>query len=279
MTTQTGKITYRVIKTTTVGFGDEQAESSTIWQGTDTKALSIKYPPSDIFGADPLFQPDIEDGYICFSTRFERQLADGTWEKCDDPRRRITPMTEIEREIDRENRRDFPGDYITSDDCDRCGGYGCPECEDDDRYNCDNCHDVGCLFCDPSPDCSNCDDHGCELCEPENFPSLCYLCYQPLASNETEICAKCIDKYTPCCIACQAELSEHQTDLCQSCEDMCEQLMPPLCGACREILTDPGLHDGDLCKECDEYYSKIYGNESQLTPWYRRLVSWLLRRQ
>lgn len=112
--TSTKNVTYRVIVTTVNDFlsDDDSVSESIFWEGIDTDQLSRDYPPSEIFGADKLDHREIEDGYIRTDFRFERQTGDGSWEACDDPRRRITPMTAMERAIDAENRRDFPGDYI-----------------------------------------------------------------------------------------------------------------------------------------------------------------------
>jgi hypothetical protein len=120
---------YRVIKTTTVGFGDEAKQTDeVVWQGSDTDELSRQYPPSEIFGADRLGHSEIEGGHIRFDCRFER-LEGEAWVEIKDPRRRITPMTAVEREIDAENRRLYPGDFW--DGCDSCGDPTCwGECQD-----------------------------------------------------------------------------------------------------------------------------------------------------
>lgn len=102
---------YRVIKTTTIGFHTPEVEETTVWEGTDLTVLSSLYPPSDTLGADRLGHLEIEDGFIRSDHHFEVLLG-GLWAKVPDPRKRVTPMTAIEREIERENRRDFPGDYI-----------------------------------------------------------------------------------------------------------------------------------------------------------------------
>lgn len=106
---------YRVIRTTKTGFGNQNAETSRVWQGSDVAALSTQYPPSEIMGADPLGHSEIEDGFVRTDYHFEK-LVDGSWERCSDPRVRLTPPTTLERAIDAENRRDFPGDYITDDE-------------------------------------------------------------------------------------------------------------------------------------------------------------------
>jgi len=126
--------TYRVVSITTIGFADPKVSESVVWEGTDTDELSVEYPPSDIFGADPLGHSEIEDGLIRTSHRFEK-LVDDEWVKIDDPRRRLTPVTALEREIDAENRRLFPGDFIEDEDplCYPCGDRGCYECSPDHR--------------------------------------------------------------------------------------------------------------------------------------------------
>lgn len=113
----------RVIATTTTGFVNPNVESRMKWQGASIDELSRAFPPSEIFGADPLEQKEIEDGFIITRYTFERQQPNGEWEEIDDPRRRITPMTAFERAIDEENRRLYPGDYITW--CGVCGEDDC----------------------------------------------------------------------------------------------------------------------------------------------------------
>lgn len=130
----TNLVQYRVVKVTTDSFGKyTQGKASDvvreiIWQGSDTAELSRQYPPSEIFGADPLSHSEIEDGLIHFDYRFEHQVEDGSWKRIKDPRRRLTPVTTLEREIDAENRRLFPGDY--EDYCPDCGYASClGECQ------------------------------------------------------------------------------------------------------------------------------------------------------
>lgn len=103
-----------------------------VWTGDDVDELSVEHPPSDIFGADSLGRTEIEDGYIITTYRFERQAKDGSWEEIDDPRRRLTPMTELEEAIEAENRRYFPGDFL--DVCQDCGRDPC-ECDEDRMDN------------------------------------------------------------------------------------------------------------------------------------------------
>lgn len=151
---------YRVIAVLTNDVGvhnyghASQVEETIMWSGTDVDELSRQYPPSDIFGADPLGHSEIEDGLIRYDYRFEWQSGDGSWEQIDDPRRRITPMTNLELAIDAENRRLFPGDFGLADD----------DQDEYDEYYCRNCCDAG---CDKCYDCLDCRDHGCEQCDPE----------------------------------------------------------------------------------------------------------------
>lgn len=149
----TKPINYRVISIMTDEFGKynhghpAKIVETIKWSGNDIDELSRKYPPSEIYGADPLEHKEIEDGLIRFDYRFERQSDDESWEEIGDPRRRITPLTSLERAIEAENRRDFPGDYIT---CDICGT------DDHDQRWCDN----------RPPDCKECGDYGCDVCDP-----------------------------------------------------------------------------------------------------------------
>ena len=126
--TMTATTTYRVVSTTTVGFVDPKVTESIKWEGTDIDELSVEYPPSSIFGADPLSHSEIEDGFIRTDHRFEH-FVDGIWVEIDDPRRRLTPTTALELEIDAENRRLFPGDFddYCVDGHRDCDGH----CEDD----------------------------------------------------------------------------------------------------------------------------------------------------
>lgn len=140
------------------------------WLGTDINELSRLYPPSKVFGADPLGRSEIEDGLIRYSYRFERQSEDGSWVAIDDPRRRLTPMSEFECAVDAENRRDFPGDFL--DVCQDCGRDPC-EC-DDDRID---------DYVDPPEYCADCGeeivhdeiDHDrllCAICK--RCPAACF---------------------------------------------------------------------------------------------------------
>ena len=111
--------TYRVNQVTTVDFlqGKRDVTTKVIWEGADLDDLSRKYPPSSVFGADPLGHNEFEDGCIRFDHEFERKAEDGAWETIPDPRtRKDKSLTAYERAIDEENRRDFPGDFYDPDD-------------------------------------------------------------------------------------------------------------------------------------------------------------------
>ncbi len=102
---------YRVRCRQIVGNGE--ATTSTVWEGDSVDELSTKYPPSEIWGADP-FDP-FECSDFSKSYAFETQTESGDWDKCNDPRVRVTPVTDYERAIDEENRRLYPGDYMDDD--------------------------------------------------------------------------------------------------------------------------------------------------------------------
>ena len=179
----------RVIATTTTGFSDPQIVTTVKWEGTDTDELSRAYPPSNILFADPFDQKELEDGYIITRFSFVQQLADGSWKSINDPRRRLTPITDIERAIDEENRRLFPGDYIT--ECQDCGYSDC-RCEEN-RVDCISCNDQGCAECDPNW-CKKCDNNGCATCDPGNVCTSCKnYCdpqHEPLGDN-SGMCQSC----------------------------------------------------------------------------------------
>jgi hypothetical protein len=125
---------YRVLKVTSNHFGefnhgtDPERSESELWSGSDTSELSRRFPPSEVFGADPLGHSEIEDGLIRFDHEFQ-ELREGEWVTIADPRvRQQQGMTVLEREQDAENRRLYPGDFIEDDD------------DDWDYYNDDN-HD------------------------------------------------------------------------------------------------------------------------------------------
>ncbi len=206
---------YRVLATTTIGFVGPKVDTSVKWEGTDTDELSREYPPSDIMFADPFDQKEIEGGFIITRFTFEQQLADGSWEKIDDPRRRITPMTAFERVIDAENRRDYPGDYIT--ECDQCGYDDC-RC-DDYSVNCTSCDDYGCAKCDTNW-CTNCDNQGCATCDPAGICSSCKnYCDQQYDS---------LDKDSGLCQSC-----EYNVSLCAQCQDKQFDGDDHICSKCR----------------------------------------------
>lgn len=110
---------FRVIKILKDDFTKDETKSiteATYWEGDSVDELSEKYPPSRIFGADPLGFSSIEDGWITWRFRFEK-LEEGAWAEIDDPRVRhdLDVLTELEAAIDAENRRMFPGDFIEED--------------------------------------------------------------------------------------------------------------------------------------------------------------------
>lgn len=183
-----GTMQYRVIKMTTVSSGDDAMQTEQlVWQGTDTKVLSKQYPPSEIFGADPLGHSEIEGGHIRFDYRYER-FVDEQWQEIDDPRVRLTPMTELEREIDAENRRLFPGDFEQED----------PEYYFDNYefYICDNCRDRGCSECEPE--------------KPE--PGTCPHCGGTPQVHNERVCKECGD-----CL-CGGECGyDYEADSCYFC--------------------------------------------------------------
>jgi len=103
---------FRVIAITMQGFSPVTVTERVKWIGNSPLELSRQFPPSEVWGADALAHREIEDGYFIYDYRFEALQPDGTWTEIDDPRERITPVTSLEREIDAENRRLFPGDYM-----------------------------------------------------------------------------------------------------------------------------------------------------------------------
>ena len=109
--------TYRVVKVLTDDFAGSEVTEKVIWQGADVGALSKRYPPSKIWGADHLGDHEIEGGYIRWWHRFECQSDDGSWSECEDPRQHVDDpkFRELERAIDEENRQRFPGDYLDDD--------------------------------------------------------------------------------------------------------------------------------------------------------------------
>jgi hypothetical protein len=112
--------TIRVIREYRTSFGDrDNISEDTLWTGNDITQLSQQYPPSDVWGADELGYAQYEDGCITQQVRFEQQLDDGSWTEIEDPRIRLDAgLSDYEREIDQENRRLFPGDYLEDDEDD-----------------------------------------------------------------------------------------------------------------------------------------------------------------
>ena len=264
--------TFRVVSTTTTGFQDPTIHHSIVWQGSDIDELSREYPPSEIWGADPLGHSEIEDGWIRMDYSFEQQLPDGSWEEIDDPRRRLTPMTDYEREIDAENRRLYPGDYITDDDCDRCGGYGCDECEDPypyEDYECDYCRDFGCPSCEPEKYCSDCENS--------------------LSPGEGPLCNRCqsyLEQYADHpCRQCGVVSVTYDVDICDECEHQLylqeleaeEAWQDAHCRYCEKELSDG---EDYLCSDCEQEEHASYAKYKE---WWinpednrlRRSISWL----
>jgi len=132
---------FRVIKVEINDFVTDKNKSvteSVKWEGNSLTELSEKYPPSRIFGADELGHHEIEDGWIRWDHRFE-VMQDGVWVECEkDPRRPLGYLTEREQEIDAENRRLYPGDFLTEDyeNCDNVDRDDWPEI-DVDPCSCD----------------------------------------------------------------------------------------------------------------------------------------------
>jgi len=112
---------FRVVKTETNDFVPESSKrvtKSIVWEGSDVRALSKQYPPSEIFGADDLGPASIEDGWIRWSHHFEREV-DGKWVTCEDPRVRLeSGLSDLEIAINEENRQLFPGDFDPDSDDD-----------------------------------------------------------------------------------------------------------------------------------------------------------------
>lgn len=236
---------YRVVATTTTGFVDPKIDTTVKWEGTDTDELSREYPPSDIMFADPLDQKEIEDGFIITRFTFEQQLADGSWEQIDDPRRRLTPMTDYERAIDEENRRLFPGDYIT--ECQDCGYDDC-QC-DDYSVNCTSCDDHGCAKCDPNW-CRACVNNGCATCDPGG---VCKGCKRYMADVETldenGQCSDCA-YYASLCRKCGHDQSDGDDHLCSTCRSNNEWEAAPKCDNCYNAVV---AKEGDNCQSCQEF--------------------------
>lgn len=277
---------YRVIAILTNDFGaynhghPSKVDETIKWSGTDVDELSRQYPPSNVFGADPLGHSEIEDGLIRYDYRFERQSEDGSWEEIDDPRHRITPLTTLEREIDAENRRLFPGDYITEDDDDDYGH--------DEQYYCNNCRDAGCSQCDPLPRCSNCDDRGCSQCDPEAFPpeepcNWCGRWFEVKLLTKGNLCTECesarLEELKPRCADCRNTVVITEGTLCQECQDYWnryDEESGSRCIDCQKVHTDPKLSNGDICRECDNYWHNQYKSYYR---WYKRFWRWVTHQQ
>ena len=253
--TKTGN--YRVIAVLTNDFGaynhghPSKVDETIKWSGTDLDELNRQCPPSEIWGADSLGHSEIEDGLIRYDYRFERQSDDGSWEEIDDPRRRITPVTEYERAIDEENRRLFPGDYIT--ECSTCGYDDC-QCQDDHGYDCDNCRDAGCSRCD------------------YEYPESCSDCarwFEVELLSKEGLCTDCenyrIEEAKPRCADCDSVTVAAHGDVCSHCQEWRDEEAKPRCCACSQVHTDPTLEDGDICTECDDYWTKHF-------VWWRRAL-------
>lgn len=110
---------FRVLKITVYEFTPNANPTTlVIWEGTDLDELSTKFPKSNVKGADSLGHASIEDGYIHWNCHFEKQVDGGDWMGISDPRHRVysKEQEDLEAEIDAENRRNFPGDYLEEDD-------------------------------------------------------------------------------------------------------------------------------------------------------------------
>jgi hypothetical protein len=211
MTMSTATQQYRVVSTTTTGFVDPKVDTSIVWEGSDIDELSREYPPSNIMFADPFDQKEIENGFIITRFTFERQLEDGSWEEIDDPRRRLTPVTAYERAIDAENRRDFPGDYITEDD--------------EDDFSFDNREVWGDVEDDePEYNCYNCADNGCEVCM-----TLCVDCRVEPVDTEGDVCMSCQAYY--------AQLDEEYNNSCIMCRNAPQQV-GEVCKVCNQDIIE-----------------------------------------
>lgn len=95
---------YRVFESMN-SLGDPQGEPNKLWEGSDIDQLMRKYPVpsgSRSIGSDPLL-PYYSDSDNIFETRhwFEKQLPDGNWERCPDPR----PLSGAGRQFERINNR------------------------------------------------------------------------------------------------------------------------------------------------------------------------------
>ena len=126
MTDQATATLYCVVKITTIG--DKDPETEVFWEGPDIQELSQKYPPSEVFGADELGHHEIEGGHIRWSYAFHK-FETGRWIVCEDPRVQLRQgLSGLEREIDAENRRMFPGDFLDEEDYEDVYELECPDC-------------------------------------------------------------------------------------------------------------------------------------------------------
>ena len=191
--TESKTTTYRAISTMTIEFDNTKITTTTVCQGSDITAFSRKYPPSDMLFADLIDHSEIAVAFISTDYRFERQLEDGSWEKCNDPRRRITPKVARERGMDAQNSRDPLGDS-TSYDCDCCDDEGCELCGDEalsqDRYN-DRDHLLAVM--------------------PLGVKCLCSVCQSNRIEQANFYCSSCnispVDIMGDICVTCQAWLA------------------------------------------------------------------------
>jgi hypothetical protein len=235
MSTQTATVVTRVIKTLIVG---ETSQVSIFWEGTNIEALSRQFPPSTVLFADQLgIRLDLDGGLVRTYFRFEQQATDGSWYEIDDPRVRVTPMTSMERAIDDDNRRQFPGDFITVD-CERCGDHGCPEC-DTEKFYCDNCRDYGCMACEP------------HRYTPEKTCGYCSRYFPEDELNSNGDCSQCesyrIEDAQPRCSTCYVAV-EQNGQTCPSCKAACI--------ACNQSVSDRKLKSGEICMSCELYYAR-----------------------
>lgn len=248
----------RVVCTTVDDFKKENRPSeSVVWDGYDIRDLSVKFPPSDIFGADPLGYSQIEDGHIRTSYRFEQLMPCGTWETIDDPRVRLTPVMATERAIDAENRRDFPGDYVTEED--DYDGY-------DDGPYCHNCNDHGCRQCDPSSDqCTDCQQW--HHLDGLNEHGRCWPCQY---DYDEAVKPRCVD-----CREAHSDPSKQNSDPCNDCEDYWRSQYPAQCIWCHSNHEDTSLTDDDLCASCNKQVTRE--NHWFWRLWYYRTYYFRVR--
>lgn len=77
--------TYRVVKHATY-YG--KSETTTLWEGKNIMVMSAALPKRERFGrvSDTLTDGSADGGDMHWYHAFERQMPDGTWQPCDDPR-------------------------------------------------------------------------------------------------------------------------------------------------------------------------------------------------